>query len=132
MIIHPLCYNDEEYRFITQNMVPNVDIGRYLVSSYGVVLDSWNNNIERAQSNCSGYLTVSLHLETGGGVSILVHRLVGMAFIPGDWSLQINHKDGRKHNNHYSNLEWVTPRENLMHALEMGLNHRGEKNQMLF
>ena len=127
MILHPITYNDEEYKFITQQMVPNVDIGRYLISSHGVVLDTLYNNIERGQTNVNGYLSVSLHLEIGITNQYLVHRLVAMAFIPGDWSLQVNHKDGRKNNNHYTNLEWVTPRQNLMHALDMGLNHRGEK-----
>ena len=48
---------------------------------------------------------------------VLVHRVVYMFFrgeIPD--GMQINHKDGNKGNNALSNLEMVTPRENLFHA----------------
>jgi hypothetical protein len=47
----------------------------------------------------------------------LVHRLVAIAFLePDDSRPQVNHKDGDRHNNHVSNLEWCTHAENMRHA----------------
>ena len=43
-----------------------------------------------------------------------VHRLVGKYFVDGYFEgAEIDHKDRNKHNNHYTNLEWVTHQENL-------------------
>lgn len=58
-----------------------------------------------------------------------VHRLVALAYIPKQEGRDIvNHIDGNKQNNHYSNLEWCTPRENSIHARDVlgigiGENH---------
>lgn len=124
-MIYPLLFADEEYVYITQNMVPDIDINRYMISNYGVVRDTWRDR-DVALTVANGYIRVCLHKQNGGAVGVLAHRLVAMAFIPGNWSLQVNHKDGIKFNNYYMNLEWTTARENLMHALDLGLNHRGE------
>ena len=46
-----------------------------------------------------------------------VHRLVALYFVPNiDDKPYVNHKDGSKINNNYSNLEWVTPLENNLHC----------------
>jgi hypothetical protein len=54
-----------------------------------------------------------------------VHRLVAQTFIPNPDNLPaVNHIDGDKTNNNVGNLEWVTNRENTLHAHQTGL-HRG-------
>ena len=73
--------------FITQKMIPNVDIGRYTISDYGIVIDTWNNRQIHFSIIGDNYYKVVLHLETGGQKTVLLHRLVAMAFVPGDWSL---------------------------------------------
>src|SRR3990167_5090523 len=44
-----------------------------------------------------------------------VHRLVSLTYlaVPEKEKRRINHKDGNKYNNHFSNLEWVTISENI-------------------
>ena len=47
-----------------------------------------------------------------------VHRLVALAFFgppPSPLHTQVNHKDGDKQNNAVTNLEYVTPAENMAH-----------------
>lgn len=57
-----------------------------------------------------------------------IHRLVAEAFLP-DFksSLQVNHIDGNKHNNHLNNLEMVTAKQNVAHAALQGKHNKGSK-----
>lgn len=68
-----------------------------------------------------GYLQCNLWKD-GKQHCVKAHRLVAIAFIPNpDGKKEVNHKDGNKHNNVPSNLEWATREENLMHEHTTGL-----------
>jgi len=67
-----------------------------------------------------GYEFVTLWKQ-GKGTGFLVHRLVAVAFIPNPMNLpEVNHKDTNKRNNIYSNLEWSTGRDNILHSVKSG------------
>ena len=55
----------------------------------------------------------------GGTTYIQLHRALMLAFKPIEnfENLQVNHIDGNKNNNNLNNLEWVTPKENIAHAI---------------
>lgn len=51
-----------------------------------------------------------------------LHRLLAEHFIPNPLNLpQVNHKDGNKLNCSLDNLEWVTVKDNVIHAYKNGL-----------
>ena len=67
-----------------------------------------------------GYRRVLIY-ENGKRKKYFVHRLVAEKYIPNPDNLpQVNHKDGDKLNNCVDNLEWVTPKENIEHAIKNG------------
>ena len=69
-----------------------------------------------------GYLFVSL--SQGGTVkNRYIHRLVATAFIPNPHGLpEVNHLLGDKTDNRVASLQWVTHKENVQHAYDMGLS----------
>ncbi len=70
----------------------------------------------------NGYQIVSYMNRSNKEKIAYVHRLVAQAFVPNpDHKPQVNHIDGNKENNAASNLEWVTPKENINHAYRIGL-----------
>ena len=80
--------------------------------------------------NTSGYEKVILYNDNVG-TTITVHRLVLETFKPHvDMNdLDVNHMDGDKLNNHLTNLEWLTRRDNLTHAYDTGLiDNKGERS----
>lgn len=68
-----------------------------------------------------GYCRCSVQKLDGTWTSQPVHRLVAKAFIPNlDNKQAVNHIDGNRTNNRVENLEWVTPRENVIHSFKFG------------
>lgn len=75
----------------------------------------------------NGYLEVAA-MKDSKRVKHLLHRLIGMAFVPGyREDLTINHINGDKLDNRPENLEWVSLARNTQHQWEIGLvDLRGE------
>lgn len=104
--------------------------GLYQVSNLGRVksYDFYRNGnklykgkILKGHINNVGYLCFDLYKDKKRK-NLKCHRLVAENFIEcEDKELWINHKDGNKLNNHFSNLEWVTPKENSIHAFDRRL-----------
>jgi hypothetical protein len=63
------------------------------------------------------YLTVTLR-HGPKRWTVRIHVLVAQAFVPNFESKpEVNHKDLNKQNNYADNLEWVTKKENVIHAV---------------
>lgn len=97
---------------------------KYQVSNLGRIKSEKYREprILKDRVNSKGYHYVNPCVD-GKYRSVVVHRLVALAFVGGDHSLTVNHKDGNKNNNASSNLEWITRNENTDHFVK---NHIGK------
>lgn len=96
-------------------------------------LRSHNGFWMKAKKERNGYYTVSLLDRNVQSKTYSIHRLVARIYIPNPDDLpQVNHKNCNKADNRVENLEWMTSRENIAHAIENNLRHGalGEKNGM--
>lgn len=73
----------------------------------------------------NGYLVVKLYKDRVQ-YTVYVHRIVAMVYCEGYFEdMDVNHKDGIKDNNVYSNLEWCTRSENIKHSISVLHNKVG-------
>lgn len=97
-----------------------IGFDRYAVTVDGKVY-TLNDNKFMKLANDNGYIRVNL-AKDGKKYRNAVHRLVALAFIPNPENKRtVNHIDGNKQNNHVSNLEWATHKEQTAHAIATGL-----------
>lgn len=99
--------------------------GVYQISSLG--------RLKSFKINPNGYIT-SQKNSKGGYLSVVlisgkkikytrIHRIVAKHFIDNpERKKQVNHINGIKSDNRVENLEWVTPKENVAHAINMNPN----------
>lgn len=96
--------------------IPNYE--EYMISNYGTVLAKSGKELSIALHE-KGYHQVRL-CNNGITTKHRVHRLVAFAFLLNQNNLpEINHIDGNKTNNHVSNLEWCTRKQNAEHATKV-------------
>ena len=91
-----------------------------------------NPKLLRQATTHDGYKRVTLS-RAGRMKSITVHRLVAIAFIPNPSNAPaVNHIDECITNNHVSNLEWCTSKENSNHGtLRQRIKERLSKHHHL-
>lgn len=94
--------------------------GIYEVNNVGIVRTVKSGFLRKLQLAPNGYYSVTLKLN-GKSYRKDVHRIVALAFLPQiegkNW---VNHIDNNKLNNNIDNLEWCTPKENMLHCMKNG------------
>lgn len=97
--------------------------GQYRVFEDGRVFHCSERGDKEAHFCRDGYYVVSF-LDGCKRKQAYVHRLIAETFVPNPENKpQVNHKNGDKHDNRADNLEWVTAKENVIHAYRHGLMH---------
>lgn len=87
---------------------------KYFISNLGR-FKNFKNKILKININARGYYYCNI--STNSKVTkIKIHRLVAIYFVVNPYNKEtVNHIDGNKLNNLYTNLEWLTRKENVQH-----------------
>ena len=87
----------------------------YYVTNDGLI---WSEKTGRFIGHKPGCNERYLRVRLAGIAHFLIHRVVACTFFPNSAhpELNVNHKDGNKHNNAPSNLEWTALADNIRHG----------------
>ena len=108
--------NEEKY-------IPGYE-GRYVVSNMGYVRKVGTTKRNYGTWNDRGYRQVHITDNQGKIRTMLVSRLVALAFLPNpDGRTQVDHLDTDRSNNRADNLAWAWPKENAAN-LKTAVNRR--------
>ena len=103
--------------------LPNFEL-LYEIDEDGRFFSLRRGRLLKSSVNNAGYLCIGLWVNSEI-TNFLVHRAVAETFVPNPHNKPVvNHKDGNRLNNHYSNLEWVTSAENTQHAIKNGISFK--------
>lgn len=105
--------------------------GRYEISKTGLIrtiertyvdskgrLNTQKQSFMKINIDRSGYPVVKLTKPDGSYGTQYLHRLLAINFIPRvEGKNIVNHLDGNKRNYELNNLQWSTPKENFLHAV---------------
>lgn len=109
-----LCKNCEYWSKIAMN-------DDFEVSTHGKIREFGKTRSKSTNLIRGGYKSFVIPVN-GKDKFLKVHQVVAKTFIPNpENKYAVNHKDGNKMNNHISNLEWTTIKENNQHAVDNGL-----------
>ena len=108
---------------------------QYEISSHGRLksykVDKANGRLIKLKPDRKGYAKVEIDDHSEGRIrKVGIHQLVAQAFIPNPENKPcVNHIDENKLNNHVSNLNWMTVKENNNHGTrnERAGRSRGKK-----
>lgn len=97
----------------------NSDFPQYEISDQGRIRNVKTKHL-RSFTYSNGYPQVDMY---PGKQTRTVHTLVAETFLGKNPGMQVNHKNGNKKDNRLTNLEWVTPSENMRHAYDNKLRN---------
>ena len=111
---------------------------RYVISTYGQIVRlartsshydpflnkdvarSWKERLLVGTPDSDGYLRVAIYLDVNKFKNMGIHRLVADTFLSNpdyETNIVVNHIDGNILNNHISNLEWCTCKDNTRNSI---------------
>lgn len=107
---------DEEWRVIPGHpdyMVSDMGRVKWLTDKYKYKI----GDISTGSRSKGNYRLISIDNR-----EYSIHRLVMLAFVgPCPRGIEVNHKNRKRYDNRFSNLEYVTHRENIQHARSLGI-----------
>ena len=108
---------------------------KYRAWSDGRIMGLGRGKYLKTRVNKDGYEQVTLGSMNNRNGTVRVHRIIAELFVPNDDPLnktEVNHKDFNRLNTDYSNLEWITHKENVAYSVNYGkydkVQHVGELN----
>ena len=105
------------YQVSNLGQIRSLDRYKYTKGRYGRMKAKIKGRLLKPCLNHDGYKEIVLSKD-GKSKMYRLHRIVAETFIDNfDNKNQVNHKNGNKLDNKAQNLEWVTCKENINHAL---------------
>ena len=101
---------------------------KYEASTHGRIRRIKTGYIVKSHKNRKGYFQTGIKGTNGEKITGRINRLVAITFIPNPENKPtVNHIDHEPSNNHVSNLEWSTHREQVLHSRKRKLTTEENK-----
>jgi hypothetical protein len=92
----------------------------YEACTSGIIREKGTGRLAGAGDYTDRYKSVSARIN-GVVKCFAAHRVIAMTFIPNPENKpSVNHINGLKGDNRLENLEWMTQKENIQHAVSIG------------